>query len=377
MKLAMFSFAVVVIAAIGLAIDSRSRASVVHPVVQPGQGAIFATGRIEGASQEIEMRFPIMGQVKGVLVEEGRKVRKGDTLLSLDDDQFRQEVALAEADVDLAQARLERLKNGAPTEERNEAAALCRAKLAELADAQRSSKRLSRLSVDRAVPQQQAEQQEAKVASLSAEAEAAKAHAQSLTVPARDDEIRIHQAQIEAARARLELAKVQLARTQLQAPCDGEVLKLNVRLGELAGPTSGEPAVILADTRSFRVRAFVEEMDASRVKVGMPAKLTVDGLGQETIAGQITRLSPRMGRKQIWSDQPAERYDTKTREVWVNLPQGKNLVVGLRVDVLIDAASAGLSSGDRIDVSDQSDDAKTDQRLLPVSAHLAQTGPAQ
>jgi len=45
-----------------------------------------------------------------------------------------------------------------------------------------------------------------------------------------------------------------------------------------------------------------------------------------------------MSRKELWSDHPAERFDTKTREIWVELDRSDDLIVGLRVDVAIDVS---------------------------------------
>jgi len=134
------------------------------------------------------------------------------------------------------------------------------------------------------------------------------------------------------------LARVQLARTRLKAPCRGQILEIDVEPGELTGPDSADPAIVLADTSTFRVRAFVEEIDAPRVELGMPATISADGLPGVEIHGRIVRLSPRMGRKELYSGSPSERYDTKTREVWIELDEATDLVTGLRVDVVIDLA---------------------------------------
>ena len=117
------------------------------------------------------------------------------------------------------------------------------------------------------------------------------------------------------------------------------MLKINGKAGELTGPASLEPAVVLADTSCYYVRAFVEELDAPRVNVGMTAKVVIDGLRSRELRGRVARLSPRMERKSLWSDRPTERYDTKTREIWIELEPTKGLVLGLRVEVTIDARS--------------------------------------
>ena len=85
------------------------------------------------------------------------------------------------------------------------------------------------------------------------------------------------------------------------------------------------------------VRAFVEELDAPRIQVGTSAQITADGLPGRTFKGRVVRLSPMMGPKQAFSDRPAERHDTKTREVWVDLGASSDgLIFGLRVDVFFE-----------------------------------------
>ncbi len=52
-----------------------------------------------------------------------------------------------------------------------------------------------------------------------------------------------------------------------------------------------------------------------------------------------------MGRKQLWNQDPAERYDTKTREIWVDLEQSQGeLLIGLPVDVIVDVSSGSATA---------------------------------
>ncbi|MBN1909067.1 MAG: HlyD family efflux transporter periplasmic adaptor subunit, partial [Pirellulales bacterium] len=168
----------------------------------------------------------------------------------------------------------------------------------------------------------------------------ARTHAELLNAPARPDEILMDKARIRAAQARLELARVELDRTKVRAPSDGQILDVEVEPGELTGPDVAQPAVVITDTSRYRVRAFIEEMDAPRVRQGMSVRVVADGLPGRALEGRVAQCCPRMGRKQLWSDDPAERYDTKTREVWVDLDSREDLIIGLRVDVVIDTESA-------------------------------------
>jgi ABC-type lipoprotein export system ATPase subunit/multidrug resistance efflux pump len=326
-----------VLVSAGFVTDPASQLHANRPEEPLLQHSIFAAGRIEGASTEIGLRPELTGRIAELLVREGQFVEAGAVLLRLDDRQYQQEVALAEAELALTQAQLDRLVNGAHKQQRAEADALCKAKLAELERTELDWQRTQSLLKSRVVSQQEADNQRTLVASVTKEAEAAKARLELLNAPARADEIRIDQVHIQAAQARLELARVQLDHTQLRAPRSGQILKADVELGELAGPNSAEPIIVMADTSSFRVRAHVEELDAPRVQIGMKAVVTADGMPGEQLYGRVIRLSPRMGHKEMSSDRPNERFDTKTREVWVSLEPGPSLVVGLRVDVMIDA----------------------------------------
>ncbi|HUT92111.1 MAG TPA: HlyD family efflux transporter periplasmic adaptor subunit [Thermoguttaceae bacterium] len=325
----------VLVGLLGFVIDAQSRIPVDRPAEPTGPQPIFAPGRIEGATPEIELRFRLAGRVDDLVVKEGQTVQKGAILARLDPAEYQHEVALAQAELDLSEAELERLLNGARAQERAEARALHDAKKAELERAQLTWERIRELRDSRAVSQQDADNQRTLVSSLTAELQAARARLELVEAPARPDEVAMAEARIDAAQARLELAEVQFDRTTLRAPTSGQILEVDAEPGELTSPDSPKPVIVLVDTTKYQVRAFVEEMDAPRLQVGMPATITADGL-PDKLQGRITRLSPRMSPKSLWSDDPAERYDTKTREVWIELEDAEALVVGLRVDVVID-----------------------------------------
>lgn len=341
-KYAISITAVMSIVLLGLQVDRQSRGLPEHSEgIDLSGSAIFCSGRVEGAGEEIELRPQLAGRVAEVLVEQGSHVTAGDVLLMLDDRQYGHEVALAEAQLRQAQAQFERLENGARREERTEAEAMWKMKDAELERARLQWDRIRQLRLQNAVTQQEADDKRTEVAALEAAVEAARARWELLNASAREDDLGVARATVAAAQAKLEIAQLQWSRAQLLAPVSGQVLAVHAKVGELVGPESSQPAIVMADTTRFRVRAFVEEYDAPRLQVGMQARVTADGLSDVTLRGTLTRLSPRMHRKQHWTDAPDEQFDTKTREVWIDLDadslpsQMPDLVVGLRVDVMI------------------------------------------
>jgi HlyD family secretion protein len=237
-----------------------------------------------------------------------------------------------------------RLVNGARPQERLEARALQDAKLAQLERAELAWNRIYELRRNRAVAEQEVDDQRTLTAALRAEVDAAKARHDLLEAPAREDELLMANARIEAAQAGVCLAELQVERGMLRAPRPGQLLKIGVETGELTGPESIEPVIVMAETGQYQVRTFVEELDAPRVEVGMMANIEADGLPNRKLRGTVIRLSPRMDHKRLWADKPSERYDTKTREVWIALEKSDPMVIWLRVDVTIQP-SAKRSTG--------------------------------
>jgi multidrug resistance efflux pump len=322
--------AMLIIDARSAAIDSSERSRHDHP---ESEVAIYATGFVEGATKDIHLRAEHFGRVRQVLVRAGQWVDAGEVLVYLDDDKQRQEVMLATARLELADAELERIKNGAHPEEREDAHSQVRATQAQLEQALRNLERFQRLRHDRAITQQEADDQQSLVDVSRAQWEAAQARARHIEAPPRDDELRAAAARVAAAQAELELAEIGLSKTEIKAPYPAYVLDVSVEAGELTGPDSAQPIIVLSDISAPRVRAYVEELDAPRVSVGMSAAVTADGLGATSIAGRVVSVSPRMETKSIHSDRPYELYDTKVREVMIELDRETKIVVGLRVDV--------------------------------------------
>src|SRR5262249_43928082 len=86
---------------------------------QPGPGVptatpvpqIAANGMVEGAAPEVAIRPEVAGTLAAVHVREGQDVAAGAVLLELRNETQRHQVALARAELDLAKAQLERLRN--------------------------------------------------------------------------------------------------------------------------------------------------------------------------------------------------------------------------------------------------------------------------
>jgi multidrug resistance efflux pump len=166
-------------------------------------------------------------------------------------------------------------------------------------------------------------------------ARASDARRQAALAGSRSEDVVVGGGRLLSAKARLEEARARLAQMTVRAPHAGEILQVKLREGELYTPGSG-PIVVLGDTKKLQVRMDVDERDVAAVKVGAPAVVKADALGEKELHGKVTELGRRMGRKNVRSDDPVERVDTKILEVIVELDDPNGLVPGLRVVSYVD-----------------------------------------
>ena len=142
-------------------------------------------------------------------------------------------------------------------------------------------------------------------------------------------------ADVALARAALDEARAMLEKTIVRAPIDGIVLRRNRRAGESVSTQFDSPIVTLADRSRVRVRMDVDESDVAHLRVGQPAYVTADAFGDRRFAGAVVRIGQVLGRKNVRTDEPTERVDTKILETLIELSDGHELPLGLRVQAFI------------------------------------------
>jgi multidrug resistance efflux pump len=152
----------------------------------------------------------------------------------------------------------------------------------------------------------------------------------------RPEDLRRAEAEVASARARRDEAAALLAKTYLRAPLDGRVLRKYRKTGESVTSSGDSPVVSLGDTRVLIVRADVDETDVAKLRIGQPAWVRADAYGDTRFTGRVIRIGQALGRKNVRTDEPTERVDTKVLETLVQLDAGQTLPVGLRVDAYLE-----------------------------------------
>lgn len=299
-------------------------------LIVPRDAYISGTGLVEPREREAKVSSATSGVIREIFVKEGQFVEQGAPLARLDDEIERARVEAAQAEVELAQAQLARQRRGNRRSEIEELEASARAIEAQRDQAQRELERQQQLFDSKVIPKDALDRSIASRDQLQAQLKSAQARALTARQGARVEDIDIARAQLKSAQARLAQAKQELDRRQIMAPFAGEVLQLKFRLGEFYQP-GGEPLLLLGDTRTLRVRLDVDERDIAKLAKGQRAQIQAISAPDQLFEGVVSEIGERMGRKNVRSDDPRERVDTKILEVMITLDDSQGLVPGLRV----------------------------------------------
>ncbi len=126
--------------------------------------------------------------------------------------------------------------------------------------------------------------------------------------------------QMEEARAEALRVGADLMNTELRAPIDGTVLRLNARVGE----RPGERGILeLADNDRMEALLEIYESDINRVRVGQRASVTSENGGfQGVLAGTVSRISPQVRQREVLSTDPTRDADARIVEVRLRLDPG-------------------------------------------------------
>jgi len=235
------------------------------------------------------------GQVAELPVREGDRVKTGQVLMIIWNDDLSAGVTLAESKAIEAKSRAEE--------------GCLRAEVAE-----REAKRQVRLRKQKLVSEENVDRAVTDAKASGAACRAARAAAQVSVV------------QIAVARAELE-------RTILHAPFAGVIAEVNGELGEFITPSppgiATLPAVDLIDDSCLYVSAPIDEVDAASIRTGMQAAVTLDAFADRRFSGRLRRVAPYV---QDWERQ------ARTVEVEVDLDDTedtRDLLVGYSADVEI------------------------------------------
>lgn len=282
--------------------------------------------------RETDVAFRVMGRIDRLLVDEGDPVQVGQKLATLDDSNYQLALQQASAQVQAARAALAVLQAGSRSQEIKVAQAEVDKALAQQRFTSADVKRISRLVGSNLASEEALEKAQLSYEAALAGVESAQQHLALLKEGPRQQDIDRAAAQLAASEAAQRLAQQQLDDSRLLSPVDGMVSVRLAEAGEMRA--AGAPVLRIAATARPWVRAYLPEHQLSRVKIGQPVEVRVDGLPDAVFDGRLSYISP----KAEFTPKTVE-----TRELRVDLVY--------RIKVTLDNSQGLLKQGMPADVS--------------------------
>ena len=290
---------VVITAIVAFGYFTRSKPiSVVLYKVQSGDVEASVSNTRAGtvkACRRAKMSPPAGGQIAKLMVKKGERVRKGQVLLELWDEDLHAQERLSQDQLAVSQSRVQEVCGLADAAQRE----------AVRSQELRDKGFISAQMLDKAV----------------SEADARKASCAS----ARGD--------IDQSRSRISMARATLQRMTLRAPFDGVVADISGELGEYATPSPPGiltiPAIDLIDDSCLYVSAPIDEVDAAKLKIGQRSRITLDAVKGRNFSGKVRRIAPYV------LDLEKQARTVEVEVEFTTLDKTENLLVGYSADVEI------------------------------------------
>lgn len=302
---------VVAIAAAGLFAYAKATAAVPVKVVRvqspvstadAGEQIILtATGYIV-AAHKIEVASKVIGRVAWIGVEKADKVKAGQVLVRLEDDEYRAQLQQTKGQLENLQARLAELQNGSRPEEIAKARADVNEARADLENYKVTLNRTRSLATEGVMAKQALDDAQAKYDGALAKVNSLQHTLDLAVLGPRKEEIDQVRGQIMQAQGAVSYAQTQLDNTLIKAPVTGTILDRNVEKGEFVtngfvGDKGAKGYIVtMADLNDLKVELDISQNDFPKLGPRQKGIVTTDAYPDRKYQGQIDEVSPEADR---------------------------------------------------------------------------------
>lgn len=260
-------------------------------------GNVEFTDNAQVQRQIVPVNSRVQGYIKEIRFKEYEPVKKGDTLVIIDDADMRLRVAQANADYQNALAGRTVADRSVGVASANVAvseASIAEAKVL-MENAAVDLERYRKLLDKDAVTRQQYDGAETDYKAKKARYEmlARQRSATSSVVAETRQRISQNDAGIELAKALLETAELNLSYTVITAPCDGYASRKEIQIGQLVQP--GQTLLDIVDGSEVWITANYKETQLEHIHPGSEVEIKVDAIPDKTFTGKVVSLSTATG----------------------------------------------------------------------------------
>ena len=267
-----------------------------------GSVVLNATGYIV-AAHKIQVASKIIGRVAWIGVDKGDKVKEGQVIVRLEDDEYRAQLQQAKGQLMALEARLAELEAGSRPEEVARANAEVEEARANLANAKVNLERTRKLAAEGVMAKQALDDAQSRFDRDAARVSAIEKTYDLTRIGPRKEQIDAVRGQLVQARGSVAFYETQLANTLIKAPVTGTILERVVEKGEFVttsfvGERGAKGYVVsLADLRDLEVELDINQNDFAKLGPRQRGVVTTDAFPDRKYDGFIDEISPEANRQ--------------------------------------------------------------------------------
>ena len=366
------SVGVVVIAALfGITVAARGSGAKIEPSqlakVERGDIArsVVATGKVQPITK-VEVKSKASGIVTRLNTDINARVRQGQLLAQLDQEEILDQVAAQKALLAAAESNAHAAAAAIQYDKVN-------AEAPDLPMYKHTFDRAQQMSSAGVVSQQALDDAQQKY--LAAANTRDKAVSQ-ITVD--NSKLRQAQAQVAQAQASLKQLQDQLSYTIITSPMDGVVLSRDVEVGDAVSSilVLGSTATLvmtIGDTNQVYVQGKVDEADIGKVYLGQPARIKVESFKDKTFQGKVTKIAPLgVEKDNVTTFEVRVSIDNPGGELKANMTANAEILLEEHKNVMTVPEQAVIYDKDRkasVEVPDAKQ--KKGRRAVPIVAGIS------
>lgn len=313
------------------------------PPITPIQKAPFSryingTGTVEPKSGNINIGIPFNRIVKKIHVGVNDRVKKGDILFHLDNQDLKANLEVKKSELAVMLANLNKLEALPRQEDLAAAEEGLKKTQVSLDEAKAFYSMVTSLANPRAISKEESDRRlyayqvaEANLRQQQAEYEKVKSGAWAL-------DLEVAKEQVKQAVAVKEAMEAELQRTFIRSPIDGTVLQIKIREGETPSSDVSKQVMVIGDTDQLILRVSIDQFDIPYFVPNSHAVAYRQGIHKQEYPLEFFLVEPLMIPKKYLTNAASEKVDTQVLEILYKIPKvDPSLFIGEQMDVFINA----------------------------------------
>jgi len=310
-----------------------------QPTKSPFSNRVAGSGLVEPATEIMNIGTSISGTVQSVSVKEGQLVKKGDILFTIDQRDTVAQLGAAKAKLEVANRKVEQLKSMPHVEDVDRATAIVAQRQSAVNDATLRLERLNAVEDQSAISANERPTRMFEMSLTKSRLDEAKSELARMMKGTYPEDLAVAVAEAKVADADVSMLQTDLLQSDVKAPIDGTVLRVNARGGEFASAGAlREGLVVMGQLTPLHIRVDVDELDAWRFDPNGKAVAVLRGGKIVEFPIEYVRTVPVVIPKRTLTGENSERIDTRVMEMIYRFTQDNPKVLpGQLLDVYIDS----------------------------------------